>query len=346
MLIDCLMGFIDNFFLCLGIGGNMVRNIFALFVGFVAIFGAVFCPSNAMANKYPDVKVGGLIAGQYVYDQTEDKLPSNELKFNYARIQVGGKLNDNLGGLVQFKAKSGSPAISVAYINLDYFPNTNVRIGRIKSPFGLEILEHPFKNPIISFSDVSKDIWPGCDMGVKVTYKHKYATGIIAYQNGNKVALVDDNDAKDICGRLVVAPVKGFDVGGSYYMGKSGTYHLATNRYGVEANYKAGPLWLRGEFLNAKSAKNEPIIDTVRSVGYYALATYKLLSQVEAIARYSVYDLNTDTDDNEKTNITIGLNYYLISDTWNRISLNYEIRNDKADEKIGNLLTLQVQILL
>lgn len=38
-----------------------------------------------------------------------------------------------------------------------------------------------------------------------------------------------------------------------------------------------------------------------------------------------------------------GMSYYLKE--WNRVSLNYEIRDDKTNEKLGNFLTLQLQVL-
>ena len=57
------------------------------------------------------------------------------------------------------------------------------------------------------------------------------------------------------------------------------------------------------------------------------------------------YDPNSDADKDEKTNITIGLSYYFTHNDWNRVSLNYEIRDDKTFPTIGNFLTMQLQIL-
>lgn len=319
-------------------GGN-----FALLSSMAVIFAIAFCSSNVDAEQYPIVKVGGFIGVQYVYDESEKASPNNELRFRHARMHAVGKLSDNLNGLIQFEAKSGTPSISVAFINLNYFPNTEIRVGRIKSPLGIEILGHPLKNPTIDVSNASKAIWPGCDMGVQVTYKHEYATGTVACQNGNKMAFVDNNDAKNICGKLITTPIEGLGVGGSFYTGKLGSAELSTTRYGAEVNYKKGSLWLRGEFLGAEN--EQATGSDVASIGYYATVAYKLLPQVEAAVRYDAYDPDTDTDDNEKTDITVGLSYYFTPQGWNRVSVNYEIRDDQANEKVGNFLTFQVQVL-
>jgi predicted porin len=78
--------------------------------------------------------------------------------------------------------------------------------------------------------------------------------------------------------------------------------------------------------------------------GGYILGGYKFSDEFQGIARYEFFTPNTDLDDNELTVITIGANYYFVGNT--RVSVNYEIRDDKLNPDFGNLLTVQMQVML
>jgi hypothetical protein len=51
-------------------------------------------------------------------------------------------------------------------------------------------------------------------------------------------------------------------------------------------------------------------IGDIGSIGYYVVFAYKFLPYLEGVTRYDVYDPNIDTEKNEWTNITIGVNIW------------------------------------
>jgi hypothetical protein len=131
--------------------------------------------------------------------------------------------------------------------------------------------------------------------------------------NGNNRYTYDNDSYKDFCGKLLFTGVEGLNIGGSFYRGKSrrGRDTLRTNRYGVEVDYKKGPFWIRGECLSAKDEYPQMGgIGDIGSIGYYVVFAYKFLPYLEGVTRYDVYDPNIDTEKNEWTNITIGVNIW------------------------------------
>jgi hypothetical protein len=296
------------------------------------------------AADYPSVRVGGFVATQYLRDESMGIDVNNEVGFKHARFHGIGNIDEKTNAFLQIETKTGDVILQNAFINLNHLQDTEIRAGYIKLPFGREAYGHPLKNPTIDISEASKRIYRGAhDMGVHAKYKHESFNGTLAVVNGNNGSIHDNNRAKDLCGRFLVTPTAGLEVGFSFYTGKSGADELATNRYGAEFDYRSGPLWVRGEFLGAR----DDLTDTedVSSRGYYIASAYKLLPQVEAVGRWDAYDPDVDTDDNMRADITLGLNYYLTQDGWNRAALNYEIRDDEADEDLENLLTVQLQVL-
>lgn len=78
--------------------------------------------------------------------------------------------------------------------------------------------------------------------------------------------------------------------------------------------------------------------------GGYLLGGYKFIDQFQGIARYEFFTPNTDGEDNELTSTILGVSYYFVGNT--RISLNYDIRDDKLNPDLRNLLTVQMQVTL
>ena len=73
------------------------------------------------------------------------------------------------------------------------------------------------------------------------------------------------------------------------------------------------------------------------------LTWYKFTFNLEQVIRYEQYYPNAHNL-NKKTDITtVGLNYYILEN--NRISMNYEFKNDIENPKTGNRFTTQLQIV-
>ncbi len=295
------------------------------------------------AADYPTIKVGGFVATQFLHDESAGIDVNNEMTFKNARLHGIADIDDRTNAFLQIETRTGSVVLQNAFINLNHIEKTEIRAGYIKLPFGREAYGHPLQNPTIDISEASKRIYRGAnDMGVHAMYRHKYFTGTLAVVNGNNGSIHDGNSAKDLCGRFLVMPVEGLEAGFSFYTGKSGADELTTNRYGAEFDYRNGSLWARGEFL---AASDDHAGGDVSSRGYYVTGAYKLHTRVEAVGRYDAFDPDVDVDDNMRTDITLGVNYYLTGSGWNRASLNYEIRDDESNENLENLLTALVQVL-
>lgn len=296
------------------------------------------------AAEYPSVKAGGFIAGQFRYDQSEKISLHNEFKLNHLRFHIISNLSKEINGFIQVETKTGMVVLQNAFINFIPLSNSEIRFGYIKLPFGIEAYGHPLQNPTIDISQVSKKIYRGAqDMGIHCAYEHKLAKGTVALVNGNNGFPQENNNWKDLVGRLAVIPVPGLSFGGSFYAGKKDTAKLTTNRFGTEVNFKQGPFWLRGELLGAKDEQVTGV-DT-KSLGYYLVIAARPMPPIEGVFRYDNFDPNTATENNEWFNLTLGLGYYFPAKSWNRLAVNYEIRDDRTNPDLKNLLTAQVQIL-
>ncbi|MEO0225424.1 MAG: hypothetical protein ABIL05_00575 [candidate division WOR-3 bacterium] len=296
------------------------------------------------ATEYPSVKAGGFIAGQFRYDQSEKISLSNEFKFNHLRIHIISNLSKEINGFIQVETKTGMVLLQNAFINFIPLSSSEIRFGYIKLPFGIEAYGHPLQNPVIDISQASKKIYRGAqDMGIHCAYEDKLAKGIVALVNGNNGTPLDNNNWKDLVGRLALMPVSNLSFGGSFYAGKKDTAKLTTNRFGAEVNYKQGPFWLRGELLGAKDEQAGG--GEIKSLGYYGVIAVRFMPSIEGVFRYDYFDANTATGNNECFNFTLGLSYYFPAKSWNRVAINYEIRDDRTNPELKNLLTAQVQIL-
>lgn len=311
--------------------------------GLVPIIIVIFARSDL---AWPiEFRMGGFIASQYVNEaRTKDPAVGNSMKFKHARLHIIGTVDENTDAFLQIENATGKTVLQNAFINLSYLPNTQIRVGWIKLPFGIEAMGHPLMNPTIDISAASKRIYRGAnDMGIQVKGKYLRFSYGLALVNGNNGSTVDDNTEKDIAARLAIVPTDGLDVSVSYYRGKHTAAKLDTRRYGLGVNYKRGATWLRGEILGAEDEQAGG--DDVRSLGGYVVGAYKVTSRLEGVLRYDAFDPDVEIAGGRRDTITLGVNYYLASDGWNRLSADYEIERDSTDEDVGNRLTVQVQVL-
>jgi len=126
---------------------------------------------------------------------------------------------------------SGTPSIFDAWLNYRYRPELQLRIGKFKSPVGLEQLlsdkdllfnERALVTDLVPNRDIGVQLWGDISGGVA-----SYAFGIFnGVGDGRNTSNVDFDDNKEFAGRVFFQPFKnsnadalrgfGFGVGGSY----------------------------------------------------------------------------------------------------------------------------------
>ncbi|MBK8946776.1 MAG: hypothetical protein IPM32_16115 [Ignavibacteriae bacterium] len=138
-----------------------------------------------------------------------------------------------------------------------------------------------------------------------------------------------------VSGMLVYKPelLKGLEVGGYYGMGnKEVNEYSAYNAY---AYYDPGKFKVKAEIIGWSKPFGS---NDIASMGYYLLGGYKIMDCVEAIARYEIYDANTDLDENERNFLTIGATYSLFPTKWNagKITAAYVLTGEAKDPQHDN----------
>lgn len=239
----------------------------------------------------------------------------------------------------------------------DYF---SITAGQFKVPFSLENLTSSNKLEMIDRSQVvealvarGKDVignQNGRDIGIQISgtiLKIKdlpfaeYRVGIF---NGSGINVADTaNEAKDIAGRLIFTPFKGFSVAGGFYNGLakaikpdlSGKSQIR-NRFGIELSYVTTRFSLKGEYIAGKDGKTD-------RAGWYVQSGYLIIPQkLQGLIKYDMYDPNTSSADNISTNYVIGANYNLNS--WSRLQAFYTIRQEEGPAVDNNYFSIQYQI--
>jgi hypothetical protein len=177
---------------------------------------------------------------------------------------------------------------------------------------------------------LNKGLW---DIGASVYGKYplndKIALSYVgAAVNGNTGGFADNNKSKDYLGRVGLSLPEGISLGGSVYIGKKPKSDekpdddVTKNRFGGDLKIDYAPFLLKSEFLIGKD-------DETDSMGFYAIAAYKVLPNVQLAGKFDFLDVNTDKDDDESTIISGGVNYYFAGQ--NILQLFYKLMDKPGD---------------
>jgi phosphate-selective porin len=309
----------------------------------------------------------------------------NEFRIRRARIDVRGNVTEAVGYRVTANLDGPSPASGAATVklwdgNITYKAHTlaTLTFGQFKYPFTLEGLEGtPDRIPVLraeSINDIASKLGTQGgsfrDIGYQVNGGYKEALGLkyaVALINGSGINKGDNNNEKDLVGRVTVAPLEGLTLGVCGYLGEGQDevaqtpFEVNESAFGAEAEYvqKKLGLSLRGEYVAAKwenwnvaTGKAEKGKDQ-KPNGWYLQAAYKLppLPNLQFMARYENYEKDSNTVDSGLKTMTLGATYYFKDKT--RITATYLIRDagsssivtaqetDAKGSKISNLLLVQ-----
>ena len=311
-------------------------------------------------------KISGFVQGLYQGNFDDDfKLKDNTFRMRRVRLSVDGTLVKGLTYKVQADFLN-SPVLVDAYLKYKVCDEFAIQAGQFKTPFSIESPINPVNLEIFDYgenvqklggySDVCGVGKLGRDIGVMATgslfpveLQNGEKIGLVDYSigvfNGNGVNVVDNNNHKDIVGRLDFHPwVKALTLSGSYYYGnyyKDEENNGIRNRWTAGAQYNDGKLVLRGEYISGKTGHAQTVIPEdfgyFNSNGYYAVAGYNFKFGKEGheqklmpVLRYEHFTAD-DAVTNGGTNwYTAGINY------WPLKSVNFKLDYSLIQKESGS----------
>lgn len=294
-------------------------------------------------------KISGFVQGLYQADVNGDGELSNTFRLRRVRLSVDGTLFKGLTYKIQGDF-GRSPMLVDAYLKYKVCNEFAIQVGQFKTPFSLESPINPLNleifdygegiQKLVGYSDVCGVGGLGRDIGIMATgslfpmKNDKGAYNIVDYAvgvfNGNGVNVLDNNNRKDVVGRLEVHPgLKDLTVSGSFYVGKykkDDANQGRRNRWSVGAQYNNGDLVVRAEYLNGATGYFNDIVDDNGNLieqnrfskGYYAVAGYNFKlgkdksQKLMPVLRYEHFapgDMNSIVY-GESNFYTVGINYW------------------------------------
>ena len=280
-------------------------------------------------------KISGFVQALYQADFDQDfKLQDNTFRMRRVRLSIDGKLTEKLSYKIQ--GDFGNEIMLVdAYLKYKVCDALSLQFGQFKIPFTMETANNPVNLEIFDYGDVIsqlvgyKDVCGvgklGRDIGFMASGKLfkvddfnllDYYVGIF---NGNGVNGVDNNNRKDIVGRLEFHPwIKTVTLTGSFYLGeykKDDTHYGDRNRWSAGAQDKDDRLVVRSEFVSGKTGIDDAT-DPYTSNGLYAVAGYNFLvgkdntQTLMPVVRVDYFNKDIDANSGSNTAITAGINYW------------------------------------
>ena len=324
-------------------------------------------PNNTAEKSEPKSgfewpKISGFVQAFYTANMDDQgNLLDNEFKIRRARLSIDGKFGERFSYKLQGDF-SGTPALVDAYLKFKACDAFSIQIGQFKTPFSLESPLNPVNLEIYDYGEAItklvgyKDVCGvgklGRDLGVMasgslfaVKKEGKTLYHVVDYSigvfNGNGANFADNNNRKDIVGRLNIHPgLKDLTLSGSYYNGKYSTEVVdrgTRNRWTVGAQYDNGSLIVRAEYIsgvtgyNTVADTNNIILseDRFLSSGYYAVAGYNFKlgkeksQQLMPVLRYEHFTRDVSLAKSGTTFYTAGVSYWPIK--YVNIKLNYQL---------------------
>jgi hypothetical protein len=314
---------------------------------------------------------GFFLLDSYSGDSGDVDTVENTFLLRRARLGVKGDFSEMISyqfvggfdGADKTASKDASSAqLFDAWANMKLHPALQIRAGQFKYNFDLEgkmsAPDLPFAtrasivNNLIGKlgrnGSIFRDIGVEVHGGGKAPVGWGYTVGVV---NGNGANIRDDNENKDVYVRGTVAPVGGVSLGAGFYSGDAMittdpdptvtgdevTTEQNETVWTADVLHTMGPFAFMAAYYQATLEVDTG--DDVEPVGWYAVGSYRLLSNLDLLLRYQQEDQDSNADEKLYSSLDIGLNYYFArKGTWNgtRLMLNYMVRDaeDAAKSKV------------
>lgn len=310
-------------------------------------------------------KIIGFAQPQYEYHFTKDEDlnidNSNTFKFKRARLGITGKIPYDFAyyAMMEFSpfvSSTGNPYLLDVFVSYRRFKWVNVSMGSFKQPFGLEVNTPCSGLHTVERSAVSDQlVAPQRDMGLMLLggTKQDLVQYRLALMNGTGLGTKDNNNKKDLIGRVIFHPVEFIGVGGSFRYGYPTKDSLTRTSFAVELEVDYSNFLVQAEYIADEGDYNraagggcgaDPLVLGDKRSGYYVQAMYRTYMNLHPVIKYESFDTGDDEGYSLST-ITVGLNYFFNDNV--RLQANYrynaEFNDAKNAEKPNDAFLIQLQ---
>jgi phosphate-selective porin len=294
--------------------------------------------AQAAEVKPTGPKVSGYIQAWYAFDDSDNLSVDNTFRIRRARLGVSGTITPLVAYKFSTSFEGSSGSLRNAEIHLKLDPLFNLNVGQFNYQFTREGYESSSKRPFILRQNVITHLAEDLgrvgsghrDVGVEIYGESKAPFGFryaLAVINGNGRNKTDDNNTKDIVGRMILLPAKGLEIGGSFFTGKeqqgSPAKGVDVAAWGLDLDYHQGPFRVRAEYVAGEF--DNPTGPSAEPEGWYVLVGYKVTPKFEILAAYDTLDFDKNLSDKTIDQFTIGATYEFKKGT--RFMINYIFRD-------------------
>lgn len=306
-------------------------------------------PKQPPAASPSRIALRALVDLDYVAGDAADAPPEEGFGFRRVRLIAQGALGPRSAlrlmvdpsvlstGPQGGAAFRGAPLVE-AFAEHQISPALQLRAGQHRLPFGLAAStggsslatpEYPLATRYLvqrvsSFRDIGVS-------GAGRWGRIEYGAGI--FNGGGINTRRDNDDSKDILGRVSVTVLPGASLAASGWRGHSGALYRAEGvirrtfhddadfrRWGVDARYARRGVSLSAEYLRDRTllsrSAQHPITrsEKLSRAGWYTMAAVRPTRHLEAAARYDRWDADLDREGDATVELTAGLSW-LFSET-------------------------------
>ncbi len=318
-------------------------------------------------NHLRKLLFSGYVQARYEHFEDSKEGSSRVDRFTLRRVRLtaAARPSDYIGARIQadFATNTGNPptsaqsSASVAlrdawidwFIKGDPGAGPTFTIGQMKWPFGFEVTQSSSVRETPERAAWENVLFPGeRDRGAKVAWRPgKPWFFEVGGYNGTGINTNDNNNNKDVVGRIRRSFGQSFDVGVSGYFGTTfvpgraaagatpavPAKEFTKNRYGADFQIYLPGWKFQGEYVKARDLGKDPW-------GWDAQLVKNLGAKTQLVGKYDEYDPDDRANRNGKVSAwNVGVIRYLDPST--RLKLFYQINDEQRNSFDNNVTTVE-----
>ena len=236
--------------------------------------------------------------------------------------------------------------VADAYLVNSNIPHHKIVLGYSRNQVGKEGGSSSYILPFVTRSQIARNFGSTRALGVRLIGNYSLLDYNLALNSSDRF-FRDWFPGTEFTGWVDFKPLGKTDgkygrliIGGGLNAGKNVTNYTVGSLY---VAYKYKKLWTNFEYGIA-DGYNGSAVSTNKAMGFNGTIGYKIVPQLQVIARYDFFDPNRDTDHNNRQEYTAGINYFIKGQAL-RLILNYVFCQNQATQDSHRII-FATQLLL